>query len=292
MLGAVLSLGAAFFWAASVILFKKSGETFSPISLNIFKSIIAFILITLTMIILNIDFSPDLPRQDWLWLAASGIIGITLSDIFFFMALNRLGAGLTAIVECLYMPCVIFFSFLLLSESLSPIAMVGGILVFSAVFVGSLSSEDNLSENVTPWFGLFVGCLSMICIAIGIVIIKEVLSRTDVFWATLVRVVAGAISLFFLVIFHPKKKDYLAELKYSHAWKYAVPASVLGNYFALICWIGGMKYTTASRAAIFNQMSTIFIFILAAVFLKERITKNRLIAICLALTGAGLTILG
>jgi drug/metabolite transporter (DMT)-like permease len=51
-----------------------------------------------------------------------------------------------------------------------------------------------------------------------------------------------------------------------------------------------MKYTTASRAAILNQMSTIFIFILAAVFLKEKITTNKAVAICLAVSGALLTI--
>ena len=53
-----------------------------------------------------------------------------------------------------------------------------------------------------------------------------------------------------------------------------------------------MKYTTTSRAAILNQMSSIFIFILAAIFLKEKITVNKTIAILLALTGAGLTIFG
>ncbi len=51
-----------------------------------------------------------------------------------------------------------------------------------------------------------------------------------------------------------------------------------------------MKYTTASQAAILNQMSTIYIFILAALFLKETITGPKTLAIALALTGAGLTI--
>jgi drug/metabolite transporter (DMT)-like permease len=51
-----------------------------------------------------------------------------------------------------------------------------------------------------------------------------------------------------------------------------------------------MKYTTASRAAILNQMSTIFIVILAALFLKEKITANKGIAIVMAVSGALLTI--
>jgi len=295
MLGSVLSLCAAFFWASAVILYKKSGEVFSPISLNIYKSVVALILISLTMVILKIPFFPEKPLNDWLLLAVSGFFGITLSDLFFFIALNRLGAGVVAIVECLYLPSVIFFSFLLLGESLTTGAVVGGFLIFIAVFVGSMSRTKVLDPSVikqSSLSGILVGCLAMVLVAIGIVIIKELLDRTDVLWANFVRVLAGTVSLLIYLFCHPRRKDYIRELKFSKSWLIALPASVAGNYLALLCWVGGMKYTTASHAAILNQMSTIFIFILAAFFLKEKITRYKTVAIVLALTGAGLTIFG
>ncbi|WP_299976997.1 DMT family transporter [Desulfobacula sp.] len=293
MLGSILSLLSAFFWASAVIMFKKSGEVFSPISLNIYKSFVALILVSLTMVILDIPFFPDKPINDWLLLAVSGFLGITLADLFFFIALNRLGAGLVAIVECLYLPSVIFFSFILLGEKLSAGAIIGGLLVLTAVLVGSMKRKKAPGEtpgNKSPLSGIIIGCLSMFFLAAGIVMIKELLERTDVFWATLVRVTAATVSLLVLILFHPKRKQYFRELKFSKAWFIALPASITGNYLALLCWVAGMKYTTASRAAILNQMSTIFIFILAAVFLKEKITVNKTIAILLALTGACLTI--
>ena len=63
-----------------------------------------------------------------------------------------------------------------------------------------------------------------------------------------------------------------------------------GNYIALVLWVAGMKYTTASRAAVLNQLSVIFIFIMATVLLKEKMTRQRLAAIMIALTGAYLVI--
>ncbi|MCK5695504.1 MAG: DMT family transporter [Desulfobacula sp.] len=294
MLGSIFALTSAFFWASAVILFKKSGEVFSPVSLNIYKNFVALILISLTMLILNIPFFPDKPINDWLLLALSGFLGITLADLFFFMSLNRLNAGLFAIVECLYLPSVIFFSFIFLGENLNTGAIIGGILILSAVVVGSMrkkSPPDKKSPENSPLLSsIMIGCLSIIFMAIGIVIIKELLEYTDVFWATLVRLAAGTISLFIIVLCHPKRKRYFNELKFSKAWLIALPASVTGNYLALLCWMAGMKYTTASRAAILNQMSTIFIFILATIFLKEKITTNKSIAIVLALSGACLTI--
>lgn len=293
MLGSVFALTSAFLWACAVILFKKSGDVFSPVSLNIYKSIVALVLVSLTMVILDIPFIPDKPINDWLLLAVSGFIGITLADLFFFMALNSLGAGVVAIVECLYLPSVIFFSFILLKENISLGAIIGGLLVLTAVFVGSMRTKkalDKTQERKSPLSAIIIGCLSMIFLAAGIVMIKDLLERTDVFWATLVRVAAATVSLLVLILFHPKRKQYFRELKFSRAWLTALPASVIGNYLALLCWVAGMKYTTASRAAILNQMSSIFIFILAAIFLKERITINKTIAILLALTGAALTI--
>jgi len=293
MLGSVFAITSAFFWAVAVILFKKSGEVFSPVSLNIYKSLVALILISLTMIVLDIPFFPDKPLNDWLLLAFSGFIGITLADVFFFIALNRLGASLVAIVECLYLPSVIFFSFILLKENLSVRAIFGGLLVLTAVFVGSIKGKDPLkktSGNKSSISGIIFGCFAMFFLAAGIVMIKGLLEQTDIFWATLVRVAAGTIFLLIFVIFLPGRKQYFKELKFSRSWFTALPASFSGNYLALLCWIAGMKYTTASRAAILNQMSTIFIFILAAVFLKEKITGYKTIAIILALTGACLTI--
>lgn len=293
MLGSVFALCSAFFWALAVILFKKAGDTFSPISLNIYKSVVAFALISITMVLLNIPFFPGAEPRDWILLALSGFIGITLADICFFTALNHLGAGMVAVVECLYLPNVLLFSFILLGERLSTGGIIGSMLVLSAVFVGSLSLKGLRSDTRNPgnvMHGIIAGILAMVFLSLGIVMIKDVLEHSNVFWATLVRVTSGCLSLFLIVLFHPKRKQYMAELKYSRAWYTALPASVVGNYIALLCWVAGMKFTTASQAGTLNQMSTIFIFIMAAVILKEKITRQKLIAICLAVTGAYMTI--
>ena len=291
MLGAAFALSSALFWSVAVILFKKSGEVFSPIALNLYKSIVALVLISLTMVLLGIPFVPDAPVGDWLLLAVSGFLGITLADIFFFMALNRLGAGLVAVVECFYLPSVLVFSLVLLNEQMSPGGYLGSVLVLSAILVGSWQTDGaRISDNPSAWTGLFAGMLSMVFMGLGIVMIKGVLVYADVFWATQVRVLAGCLTLFAMAAFHPARSRIIRELKFSKAWLTALPASVCGNFIALVCWVAGMKYTTASQAATLNQMSTIFIFILAAVWLKERITVQKSLAICLAVTGAYMTI--
>jgi drug/metabolite transporter (DMT)-like permease len=60
----------------------------------------------------------------------------------------------------------------------------------------------------------------------------------------------------------------------------------------MVLWLAGMKYTQAATAAALNQTSNIFIFIFAAILLKERITAVRLVAIGLGVAGALLVTFG
>ncbi len=60
---------------------------------------------------------------------------------------------------------------------------------------------------------------------------------------------------------------------------------MLGSYLALIFWIAGMKYTKVGVAAILNQSSTVYVLILAAVFLHEPFTRRKLLASALAVAG-------
>jgi drug/metabolite transporter (DMT)-like permease len=100
-LGEILAIITAMTWSSAVICFKKSGEQVHPIALNLFKMILGGILIFFTMLIVHQVNYKDAHLKDYLILVASGVIGIGISDTLFFKSLNILGAGLSAIVDCL-----------------------------------------------------------------------------------------------------------------------------------------------------------------------------------------------
>lgn len=285
-LGIIFSIGAAFFWSVSVILFRKSGENISPLSLNLFKCFIAFFLLVPTVLVMKIDLFPNQPLSDWWLLIGSGLIGTALADSLFFASLHRIGASLSAIVSCFYLPSIIFLSYFFLNETLGVNGIIGGLLVLSALFVSSLHGKTHDIDKKDLVIGIVYGLGGVLSIAIGIIMIKEILVRIDLIWVTFVRVVAALVGMILVVLLHSRRYQLIQELKFSSAWKWAVPASISGNYLALLCWLGGMKYTLVSLAAILNQLSTVMIFIFAAIFLKEKITVIKTIAIILAISGA------
>ncbi len=102
--GELFALGAASIWAVAVILLRRSGETTTPFSLNLFRVGVSSLLLVAVLIMSDQPLWPDRATADYFWLAVSGVMGVAVSDTFFQMCLNRVGAGINAIVDCLYAP--------------------------------------------------------------------------------------------------------------------------------------------------------------------------------------------
>jgi len=285
-LGEILAAASGLAWAVAVVLFRISGRAIHPVGLNLAKTVLALAVMVPTLLVLGEPLAPAVPFATTGLLLLSGILGIAVSDTLFFYALNRLGASLTAIVDCFYSPFVIALSFVLLGERLTLVQLVGAALVLSAVL--TLSKEGRLEKigRKDLALGVLFGVLAMFFVAFGIVMVKPILGGVSVFWATFVRLAGGSLALAVLVPFLRNKRAILAPLFRPGNWKALAPAAFFGSYLSLILWMGGMKYAQASVAAVLNQLNTIFIVIIAAIFLKERLTGWKILAVILAFAGA------
>lgn len=287
-LGEILSVGSAFIWAVSVLFFRVSGRTVHPISLNFFKCALSTFLLILTVIALGLPLLPPLPFHDYGLMILSGFVGIALSDTLFFYCLNLLGASLTAIVDCLYSPFIIIFSVLFIGERMSPHQVGGVILILAAVVLISVKKGEAMPPRQKLALGLGLGVLTMLTQAVGVVMMKPLLGHSPLLWATLFRVGTAAVVLGGFLGLHPQGRRLCKSLAAPSNWRVMVPASFLGAYVGLIAWMAGMKYTFASVAAPLNQLHTIFIFVLAALFLREKISLAKMVSLFLAALGATL----
>jgi drug/metabolite transporter (DMT)-like permease len=287
-IGEILALASGLSWAVAVVLFRVSGRSIHPVGLNLGKNVLGLVLIVPTLLALGEPLAPAVPAASTGILLLSGILGIAVSDTLFFHALNRLGASLTAIVDCFYSPFVIALSFVLLGERLTIIQLVGAALVVSAVLTVSKEGKIEKLDPRDLAAGIAFGIAAMFFTALGIVMAKPVLDEVSIFWATLVRMAGGTAALALLVPALKNRRAVLRPLLDRRNWKALVPAAVFGSYLSLVLWTGGMKYAKASIAAVLSQLNTIFIVIIAAVFLRERLTGWKVLAVALAFLGAWL----
>jgi drug/metabolite transporter (DMT)-like permease len=291
-LGEILALICAMVWGLAVILFKKSGEVVHPLALNLFKVVLGVVLLLPTTWIAGQFWPSNASCSDIYLLLLSGALAIGISDTLFFMALNRLGAGLTAIVDCLYSPSVITLSVLFLGESMRWLQLAGALIIVSAVFIASFEKPHHDLSHTQKWQGILYGALAMIFVAVGVVIAKPLLTNLPVLWVTEVRMLGGLIVILLTFFVFPHRRAILNTLITSHHRGYTFAGSFFGAYVSTVLWLGGMKYTQASTAAALNQTSNVFVFLMAWIILKEPINLKRAMGITLAVCGAYLVMFG
>ncbi len=287
--GEFYSLFCALIWAVAVILFRISGQRTSPVALNLFKNSVGLLLFFVTLPLIGVPFLPsEATRADLIALAISGVLGIGIADSLFFASLNRLGAGNTAIVDSLYSPFVILCAFLYLQESIGWKVLVAMGLMTLAILLGTWepSVPKSPEERRRLFTGIGLGIAGLLLMAFGLVVAKPVLEHANAWWVTTMRLLAGTAFLAVQGALPKYRADVIAAFRPSRAWRVNVPAAIIGCYLAMITWILGMKLTLASIASVLNQTSTLFVLLLAALFLKEKLTVRRSLAVLMAFVGA------
>ncbi len=286
--GEFYSALCAVLWAIAVVLFRKSGEHVPPVALNLFKGVFGLLMFLPTMAVLGLPFVPDgTVASDWAILLISGGIGIGVADTLFFESLNRLGAGRSAIVDCLYSPFVILCSFFALSEPLPVTLFAAVALMGAAIFAGTWQPGGRASgpEARRVLAGVGIGALAMLLMAVGVVLTKPVLDRFDTCWVTSVRLLGGVAVLTVLGLAPGRRAATIRAFTPGPVWRITIPASFVGTYLAILVWMLGMKYTYTTTASVLNQLSNVLILPLAAIFLKEPLRPRHYAALALGIAG-------
>lgn len=292
LLGKLLALLCALIWAAAVIFLKLAGDSIRPLPLNLYKTALTSVILLPFLFLTGVPFIPPaLSHSQWLAITASGILGIAFADTLFFACLNRIGAGMAAIVDCLYAPFVMIATWLFLYEKPSPPQFGGAALVIAAVLLTACKS-NGAPPAKRILSGILYGAAGMAVMAGSIVLMRPALDHAPVLWVIELRMLAALAVLLLMFAWQKDRRQQLAPLWRKGSRFYAFWGTILGNLIAMSLWVAAFKLTSVNSAAILNQTSTVFVVIFAAVFLKEAFTRRRLAATILAIAGCLLILPG
>ena len=283
--GDLYAIGAGFFWSLSVILMRISGLTIPPLPLTLFRSFVAIVGFVVVLLFTGDSLLPKYDAMTWLRLVASAILGISIADTLFAAALNRLGASLQALADCIYAPSVAVVGFFLFGEGLTAWELIGGALVISGVFVGMVKTKE-IDDPRDLIVGTVLAAGAHVIMALGILMVRDVIREGSMIWIAAFRFIVATAGLALFALVRGKVDDITMGFRRRDTWKHMIPMGLLGSFLATLLWIAGFKYETPGRAAIYNQMSTVFIILLAWLILKEKMTPRKLAGVALAIAGA------
>ena len=283
-LGDIYAILTAICWSCGVICFDIAGRVLNSLQISLLKNIVG-VLGFIGFLLLQGDPFPLFDQHDYFILVVSGFIGVALGDLLFLASLRKIGSSLSAIISTSYSISIFILAYIMYQEVISVFAYFGGVMVISGVIVGTRESP----ENRTPrdiYIGAFYGFLAHFFTAYSVLLLRPVMESHPVVPIALVRFSTGIIFSAAAIVYLNGYSELRETMAKGFGHVYLLAGSFLGTFLSVIFWLSGYKYTLAGRAAIYNQLSTIFIIILAAIFLKEVMTTKKWAAVSLALGGA------
>jgi len=118
-----------------------------------------------------------------------------------------------------------------------------------------------------------------------------VLEGQPLLWVVALRLFGGAAGLAVLFVWRGQRLLPLAGTMPRFGWRSLFAAALLGQYISMMLWLAGYKYTKASVAAILNESSSIFIVLLAWLFLHEGMNLRKLAGVTCTLSGVACMLL-
>jgi len=290
-LGEACSILSALAWAIGIMLYRQLGASLSPLRLNFLKNLLV---LGMMLPAIPIAHGFDIPHFTSFQLfaaIASGVVGIGIADTLYFRALNELGAGRMGIIGNTYSPMVIVLSYIFLGERLTALQLAGFVLVSIGVWVAAWPRK--LAAELLPGVpaptrhsarGLGYALLAVALMACAIVLVKRVLEAQPLFWVTGLRMV-GAIVAMLLIAAWRGEAEQLKPLAPGLPWPKLFIAAFVGQFVAMVLWLAGFKYTMASVAATLGETASIFILLLASMWLKEPLSRRSVVGVVLTFGG-------
>ena len=289
VIGAAAALGSAFSWALGTILFKRIGESMSPLAMTLAKAVVSVVFLGIALLFLGFK---AIRAEDFWWLAGSGIVGIAVGDTLFFAALQHLGPQTLVVLMMVGQVLTALLALVFLGERPSPKAWVGIACVIAGVMIvlrANLSGERQRSHAR----GIVLGLLSIGCMAVSLIMAKQGLgsgsegggTMQETMQGTCVRMLAGAAGMALYGLLTGKLRAWAAEGR---------DARLAGSFLGAVCvvtfggfWLSllAIRHVDVAIANTLNSMEPVFVLPLAAIFLREKVTAQQVIGTVVSLGG-------
>jgi len=287
--GQFFALSSAFCWALAIILFRRCGDALPPFELNLFKNLLGFLLVLPTLLLIEGLQLPDYSQRDLAVALLSGFFGIAVADTWYLRALNLMGASRTGIVASLLSPFVIMLSVLFLGESLRGWQVVGFALVMAGILLVTWRENRRSVDALHLRKGVFYGIGAVFLMAVGIVMVKEILETRSFMWTTQIRLTGGIAGMLIYMLVRGRSGVVMQRFARPLPWKLIIAASVLSTYISMMMWLAGYKLIPASVASVLNESANAWIVFLAWLMLGESIGRRKVSG--LVMTSAGVIIM-
>jgi drug/metabolite transporter (DMT)-like permease len=289
-IGILAALGSAVSWSIGSVLFKDLGESLSSFAMTLVKGAVSVLF--LGVLTLLVGGFANIGETAYYYLILSGILGIALSDTFFFSALKEVSPQTITLLFTFGQVVTVLLAVLLLGESLPRQGWAGIALIITGITIGMFPSFAEKGHST--WRGVVFGLISILLMSFAVILTKKGLAeiaaihgpnRDFTLLATFLRMLAGTLGMLLVGILSRKLGGWVTPFREPRLMvKFALSVCVItfGGF-----WLATVAFNYTSVAVANSLISTepIFVLPIAAIFLKEKVTFQAVAGAVIATIG-------
>lgn len=270
----IYALIVLLFWGSDIILGKKALEKLNPFNALSLRYLFVFPLVIVSALIFTEIKFPSIELLPYLLFTC--FIG-SAAIIMFFKALAEAGASISTAIAKNYFLVTVAVSIIFLNETLSPIQFIAAFLIVCSIFLLSFERKE---EKFVLGKGVVFALLTLLGWGAYFALIKPIVLELNPFNASLFL----ESIIFFMILAYSiaTKKEFKLHERKSNMF-------LVGS--AIVMVVGAISYNFsialigASLTAIIVAPTPAVTSVLARIFLKERLSKTKYLAIIISVIG-------
>jgi len=232
----------------------------------------------------------DASKDNWIWLALSGLIGFVFGDLFLFKSYTIIGSRFSMLIMTLVPPITAFFGYFIIGERLTLFHYLGMTLTFSGIAMAIFSRNgkgEKLSLKLKP-LGILYAFGGAVGQALGLVLSKLGMKDYDPFAATQIRVIAGIAGYGLLVTVLARWGNVKRALRNRNGMILTGVGSFFGPFLGVSFSLIAVRYTEAGIASTIMALVPVFIILPSIVLYKQKVTIPEIIGSVVSVCGVAL----
>jgi drug/metabolite transporter (DMT)-like permease len=304
--GAVAALATAAAWTVTALSFEYAGRRIGAFALNFLRLVVGFVLLGFWCLVTRGSFLPlDAPASAWIWLSASGLVGLVLGDLLLFQAFIDVGSRISMLVYASAPALAAALGYALFGEILGALAMGGMALTLAGIAIVVLGKDGRPEAAADPEVarprGARPGSKRLRGIALafggslgqagGLILSKLGAGNMDPFAGTQIRVTAGMAAFGAIILVTGVWKGKVAALRDGKAIASLALGSFFGPFLGVSLSLLAVQSTQSGIAASIMSIVPVLIIAPSALINKERLKARDIIGSAVAVAGVFLLFL-
>ena len=297
LVGQAAALATSCLWTFNSILFTEAGKKIGSVSVNAYRIATAVALLCTAHLALLGNLLPAATTTQWLWVAASGIVGLGIGDFGLFAAFVLFGTRRSLLVMALSPVFASIAAFVLLGETFSPLGAMGVATTLIGVVWVILEREQEavqrpLSGRSRSW-GVFLALIGALGQGLGLACAKKgIYSENGLVLhplsATLIRMVFGALFVWAAILATGRMGDLRRALSDKQGIRYTVAGAFLGPFLGVTFSMVAVTYTQTGIAQTLMSLMPVLIIPLVWALYRQKTSLRGIAGAVVAVIGVAM----